>query len=127
MSFVYLASPYSHKDPGVRALRYREALRCTAWLLRQQIWVYSPIVHSHEVGRIHELPFEYEFWHAYNSAMILAAKEIWVLTIQGWRSSRGIEAEIEFAKKENFVVQEIKPQPCSSDYKILPHEFRSCP
>src|ERR1700674_2823229 len=104
MTFKYLASPYSHPDPAVRHQRYETAGRCLVWLLKQQIWTYSPIVHNHNLAVAHALPTTYEFWDNYNQALLRVADELLVLCDDGYRTSRGIAAEIAFARNERIPI-----------------------
>jgi hypothetical protein len=67
VSYLYLASPYSHVDPARRHGRYRAACAATCWLLNIRCWVYSPIVHCHELARLHDLPGDFEFWRMTDS------------------------------------------------------------
>lgn len=98
MSYYYLASPYSHPDPAVRTERYIDAERAVVWLLKKNMYVYSPIVHCHHLSINHNLPTEFTFWSAYNTAMIKQATRIFVLMLKGVRSSKGVQDEIEIAR-----------------------------
>lgn len=98
-SFKYLASPYSSPDLEVMEDRYQEAMYCTHWLLRTKVWVYSPIVHCHEMAKKHDLPRDYLFWQHYNNAMISGSDGIIVLAIPGWQESRGVTDELKIARR----------------------------
>lgn len=104
MGYFYLASPYTHQDQAVRKQRYEDVRLATHFLLSHRIFVYSPIVHSHDMCETYNLPFTFEFWNAYNEAMILASKGLLVLKLPGWEASRGVTAEIAFAHKQNIPV-----------------------
>ena len=93
MSFTYLASPYSHDDPAVRAARYHEALDCVAWMIGRKIWVYSPIAHCHEVALRHGTGTDHASYIEYNHAMIEASRSLLILAIDGWRESAGVADE----------------------------------
>lgn len=97
--FVYLATPYSHPDPSVRLDRYKEAVKFLRWCLWRRDWAYAPIVHTHDAALGGGLPYEYEFWHDYNTEMITLSRGIFILTISGWRESRGIAAEVLLAEQ----------------------------
>lgn len=96
---IYLASPYSHKDPAVMEERYLAAMDCTAWLLKQKLWVYSPIVHCHEIAKQHSLPTDFEFWKEYNKHMLGLASLLYVLAIPGWTKSIGVAGEMARARE----------------------------
>lgn len=95
---IYLASPYSHKNIFVMEERYRAAMDCAAWLLKDGKWVYSPIIHCHELAKRHELPKDFKFWMGYNKHMLLLASRMFVLALDGWDTSIGVTAEREIAK-----------------------------
>lgn len=98
MSFIYLVSPYSSPDPLIMKTRFLLAEQVTAKLLSEGKWIYSPIVHCHELAAKYSLPTDFDFWQSYNKAMIKEASALWVLEIPGWRESKGVREEIEFAR-----------------------------
>lgn len=103
MSYIYLASPYTDPDPLIRELRYYQALRATADLLKVKQYVYSPIVHCHEVAKKHKLPTHFDFWQNYNFAMLRAASSFAILQADGWKESVGVLAESNEAIRLNLV------------------------
>ena len=106
MSYIYLASPYSDPSPAVREERFFATERATAWLLRERIWVYSPIVHCHALALRYGLPTDAGFWQEYNFAMLRGAAALWLLKLSGWENSIGMRSEIAFAGREGIPVQE---------------------
>ena len=98
-TYTYLASPYTAPDVHTMELRALGATRAAHWLLTQRHWVYSPIVHCHDLAKTFSLPREHEYWEEYNQAMLRGASDLVVLTIAGWRESRGVQAEITYAQK----------------------------
>ena len=96
--FDYLGSPYSHKDPFVREYRYLQAMQRVSHLLKNNFWVYSPIVHCHELKKIVELPHEHDFWLAYDLVMLEKARALQVLCLPNWQDSLGLGIEIRHAK-----------------------------
>jgi hypothetical protein len=93
---IYLASPYTHPDPFVREARYLAACQMVAEYLKKARWVYSPIVHCHELAKMIELPREFSFWKQYNQHMLSRSEALHVLMIDGWAESDGIGDEISF-------------------------------
>jgi hypothetical protein len=90
---IYLGSPYSHSDPAVRLSRFRAAEIATFLLLRDRKWVYSPIVHCHELATKFLLPKEFEYWQAYDVNFLRRADEFYSLVIDGWEESVGLTFE----------------------------------
>lgn len=95
---IYLASPYSSPDPLVVRTRFLLVEQVTAMLMEQGHYVYSPIVHCHEIAAKYTLPTDFEYWKGYNIDMIRRADAFYVLVIPGWQESKGVVAELEFAK-----------------------------
>jgi len=106
---IYLASPYTHPDPAVREARFRAACRQAAEMVRCGIVVFSPIVHTHPLAS-HGLPQDWAFWREYDRAFLEMCSEVWVLTLDGWRESQGVQAEIELARELGKPVVLIEPE-----------------
>jgi hypothetical protein len=102
MSYLYLASPYTHNDPAVMEERYQKAAEMCAYLLRRGMYVYSPIVHCHELAKNFDLPRDFSFWKGYNTAMLRHADKLLVLTIPGVSESVGVQEEISLAASLNL-------------------------
>lgn len=98
---IYLASPYSHVDSEIRKSRYEAVLNMTAkMILKWGLIVYSPIVHNHHIALLHkerEETHPFTFWEKFDTKMISRCDELWIYTIDGWKESKGIAAEKEFA------------------------------
>jgi hypothetical protein len=93
MSYAYMASPYSDPDLMVMERRYIMARRACAWLLNHDHFVYSPIVHCHEIAVHHRLPRDADYWFNYNMAMLRPADHFIILAIPGWITSKGLQRE----------------------------------
>lgn len=104
---IYLASPYSHPDPLIMKTRFLLAEQCTAALLQRKDWVYSPIVHCHELASKYNLPTDFVYWQEYNVAMLRRCEELFILAIPGWRESKGVTAELTVAQMLNMPIHEI--------------------
>lgn len=118
MAYVYLASPYSDIRPSVQEGRYRETAKWVAshLTLYRNPTVYSPVVYSHNLGKVHKLPGDADFWFAFNYNMLQGAAQMWVLQLDGWQTSRGIHGdpdkglvgEIDLAKQLGKEIKFIK-------------------
>ena len=114
MKLVYIASPYSHDEEHVMQHRYEMVRDFTAGvMLHGSVVPYSPIVHCHDMGKVNNLPKTYNFWMQVDETFIRHCDEVWVLMIDGWDKSKGIQKEIEFAIRLRIPVL----------YK-LPHEVK---
>jgi hypothetical protein len=111
---IYLASPYTHPDPAVREARFRAACRQAAEMFRCGIPVFSPIAYSHAIAE-HGLPLEWDFWERFDRAFLDVCTEVWVLTLDGWRESRGVQAEIVLARQMGKPVSFVEPRDALTD------------
>lgn len=110
---IYLASPYSSTDPEVILARVDATANALARLIEQGHCVFSPIVHSHPIAHlvsfspINHAEGELSGWMAFDFTFIDHCEEVWVLQIDGWDQSRGIAAEVEYAKQQGKTVRYI--------------------
>ena len=95
---IYLASPYSHPDPAMRELRYKQACEVAALLMRDGHLVYSPIVHSHPLTA-YGLPANWEYWRRLDEAMLAKCQALVVARLSDWEQSRGVRAELALARE----------------------------
>lgn len=107
MAFIYLASPYTDADPWIRNHRYIEARAITGRLLKAGFHVYSPIVHCHELALRQDLPHDFDFWQAYNFAMLDSASGFGIIKMEGWDKSKGVRAETHQAAIADLTFYEI--------------------
>ena len=99
MSFLYIASPYTHDSHLIHLHRFEAVEEYGAKLLLEKRWCYSPIVHCHEIAKKYSLPTTFEYWVEYNKAMLSRAGGVQVLMLPGWEQSKGIHAEVEYWTK----------------------------
>lgn len=101
---IYLCSPYSHPDTREMEYKYRQVAQAAAHLIALGEIVYSPIVHCHHLACNFTMPREWEFWRRFDLAMLDKADECWVLELDGWHKSVGVNAEIAFAIERDIPV-----------------------
>lgn len=109
MRFIYLASPYSHADEAVREARYKAACKKAAQYAAKGIAVFAPIVHSHPMSAYMN-PVDcmnFDLWMKLDLPILKDAAELHVLCIDGWRASRGVTREIEFAEYNGIDVKRV--------------------
>jgi hypothetical protein len=114
---IYLACPYSDADPLVEDARYQLVTKVAgALIVETACEVFSPVTHSHHISRAAaryaieraEDPWvpTYDFWLAFDYHMLDIADWLYVLKLEGWEQSKGIEAEIKrFVWEGNRYVQ----------------------
>ena len=108
---IYLASPYSDKDPDVMAARAYEAEAAAAHFAREGFKLYCPIAAWHGVSLRHDLPKSWEDWRGPDFEILRHASEFWVLKIDGWRNSVGVQAELVLANHLNMRIIGIEKTP----------------
>lgn len=94
---AYVASPYSHPDAAVRAARYRAAQDAVRAAVQAGVSAYVPIAMT---GGLGDIDVSHEAWMEYDLPLLLRCDHVVVLTIEGWRESRGVQTEIEYAERE---------------------------
>lgn len=94
-SLIYLASPYSHLDPDIRHIRYTAAKLYTARHIQLGFAMFSPIVYGKQMEE--KIGTDYKSWQTFNDSMIKASCQIWVLMLNGWKDSLGVEHECKYA------------------------------
>jgi hypothetical protein len=102
---IYLASPYTDKDPGVRERRFEAVTKAAGILMADGEYVFSPITHGHEIAKRCKLPTDWSYWRGYCVVMISCCSLLCVLCIDGWKESVGVQAEIEIAKELGIPVR----------------------
>ena len=107
---VYLACPYSHPDASVREARFLAANKAAARLMAKGEFVFSPISHTHPIAVAGDLPLGWDFWEAYDRAILAACGAIVVLRIDGWEKSKGVTAELQIAKQMGLEVRWMEGQ-----------------
>lgn len=109
--YAYLASPYTG-SPELMVARFHAVKRASSILLAKRQWIYSPIMHCHQLAQDHSLPTDFQFWLDYNHAMIESAENTIVLGIDGWNLSKGVAEEILFTKSLDKNVELIDGNTC---------------
>ncbi len=111
LSYIYLASPYTHSDPAVRKQRFRAVCKVAGRLMQQGQALFVPIAMSHPITECTPtLPSKWAFWEQYDREFVLGSKALWVVDIPGWKTSVGVQAEIEIAKLHAIRVRLVNPK-----------------
>lgn len=117
--FVYLASPYSKLAATVGL---DEAARIVALaagaLMEEGAVVFSPIVHGHAVATAYEFDkLDQSFWMAQCYPIAKRANLCVVLQMDGWATSEGVKAEVEFFRSRLTPVLHVEPS------QLIPARF----
>lgn len=101
MSLIYLASPYSHENAQMRSHRAGVASQCAADFMDNTNTVYCPVAHGHCIVNFspRAANFTHDFWMRHCRCMLMSCDMLYVLPLEGWRESKGMEEEIALAKR----------------------------
>lgn len=98
----YVASPYSHPIAAVRYDRFGAVCSFCAKMLGHDFHVFSPICHSHPIAEAGDVRTDFDFWRAWNLLILGRCDALIVLELDGWTTSVGVNAEIEFAREHSI-------------------------
>lgn len=102
---IYLAVPYSHPDPAVRQERFEKVNSMAARLMQAGYLIFSPISHTHPIALAGGLPTGWEYWQAYDRAVLKSCSAMLVYALHGWRESKGVAGEIAIAQELGIPVR----------------------
>jgi len=108
--FVYLASPYRHKDPQVMHRRFEQAISAMlhAWEIGYP--AFAPIVYTHPISVC--LPWlPNQRYQSFDDRILAVADELWILQLDGWEQSEGLRHEEGLAKAMGKQVRYAPPSP----------------
>lgn len=97
----YVAAPYSDADPAVVSSRMETFHNMDAIFIAHQMVTVSPLAKHPAVIRS-KLPGNWEFWKDYSEKLLFRCTHMLVLSIEGWLTSEGVMAEIEYCE-ENMI------------------------
>lgn len=106
---IYLASPYAHPFKSVMQWRYDRMVKYVTTQFYYGCCVYSPIVHNHPTAVTGILPRTWEFWSKIDLDMLRRADALHVIRLNGWQKSKGVQAEIEFARQAGIPIIYVTP------------------
>lgn len=107
---IYLASPYSHSQKHIRLERWHKITHIGARLIQKGYHVFGPITESHCYSEVTDgIGKGWDFWKEHDELMLSKCDELWVVTLDGWKESVGVTAEIEYAKKHKMPIKYIEP------------------
>lgn len=96
----YLACPYTSSTPSLRWIRKQLVSQVAAGLMSKSTVVFSPITHGHHLAE-HlppNLAHDHEFWMGQCLPFVEWADVFALLPLDGWRESRGVQRELEYAR-----------------------------
>lgn len=110
MNNIYIAIPYSDKDPNVRLWRYTQLVSYATDLAARGIKIIAPVLWCHpvhETAKATGIEIPYQYWIDVCDRDIRQASELHVIRMSGWDTSTGVKAEIEWATNNNIPIKYI--------------------
>jgi len=105
---IYLAVPYT----GMEEKSFKEVNKCAAFFMNLGFAVYSPISQNHPIASEHSLPTKWDFWEKMDYEFLGICDQMMVLCLDGWKKSRGVTAEIQYAKFNKIPITYLNPDNC---------------
>ena len=110
-SFIYLATPYTHKNPNIQKLRLDAAVRLNRNYIINGLTAISPIAFVNAFIRADNTS---EFappqtWLEWDIPILKRAEELWVMMMPGWDISVGVTREIKEATESGIFIKYIEP------------------
>lgn len=110
-SLIYLASPYSHRLKSIRHRRWRQVTQIGAQLIAEGVHIFGPITESHSYSEANpKIGKGWEFWKTHYELMLSKCDELWVVMLDGWENSKGVQGEIAYATERGIPITYIKPE-----------------
>lgn len=113
---VYLASPYtplgnhtSEERARLCEERFEQVCRAAAKLMEAGYVVFCPIAHSHPIDKLFGKPGSGAFWQRQDAPYLDFCGSMVVLTLPGWRESKGVAHEIMIAQTRGLPVLYMEP------------------
>jgi len=118
--FIYLATAYSAQKAEHRAANYDKVNHIAAKiLLRDAAYVISPISHGHPINLHANLKGRqlkgWDYWEVLDKALIDICDELWVVADSKWEKSKGVKAELEYAKGKGMPIKFVDNQGLETD------------
>lgn len=111
---IYIASPYTHEDAEVMKRRGEIANNFLGLCMRafkpEEAVFFSPIAHTRHLGL--DDPKYADMWEALERQIVPGYDQLWVLQMDGWKESRGVQHEIQIAQDFDMhqeMVQNVEP------------------
>jgi nucleoside 2-deoxyribosyltransferase len=105
MKKIYLSAPYTIHPKACFMLANRKA----AELMMEGNIVFSPISHSHPIAIQENMSNAHEFWMQQDLPFIEFCDELYVLQLEHWETSKGVQKEIEYATELGKPIKYILP------------------
>lgn len=98
-------------DKKVKEQRYHDINQIMAELTRRGHILFGPITQSATLTKYsHALKGSWEFWKRFDTVVLNKCDALWVVMLEGWTASVGVQAEIKLAKNLKLPIVYLNPQ-----------------
>lgn len=97
----YLAAPYSHPDPEVRAARLAAITAAAAAQINAGVTIFSPLTYTRLLTEAGAAP---KSWYDFDLQFLAKSDRLAILTLPGWEQSSGIILEAGFAQARGLPI-----------------------
>lgn len=105
---IFISAPYSSLYRATIEKRVEIITFYAGYLLNKGIVSISPILVGEQIMKHFNFPSDFEFWDKVCYQYLERSSSVHVLTIQGWKGSKGVTGEIEFARQKNIPIEFIE-------------------
>ena len=106
---IYVACPYTHQDPKIVQLRYAVSAQVARQLFKEGLMVFAASMHNSLIAAMSGVGDQFSKWVEFNHLMIERVDKLIVVTMEGWEQSRGVQDQIDYAKKLGKHIEMIAP------------------
>lgn len=113
MKTIYVACPYTGTMKEQQK-RFEQVTQYSASLMQKGYRVFSPITHSHPIYNtmpeefISSIEDPHNFWLNQDLHFMHGCDMVHILCLDGWEDSKGIQAEVNYAKAIGIQVVKIR-------------------
>ncbi len=109
----YLAIPYTSGNASEELMSWRAEVSDFIFseLAKEGRIIYAPISSCHHVAQKYGLPRTWEFWKTMDEIFIERCDKLVVITLDGWKESTGLKAELEIANRLGKEIEYLDPAP----------------
>jgi hypothetical protein len=105
---IYVAAPYFHVDKEVIAYRMEHVYKHMANLTKIGNVCVSPML-MHPVVERYNIPNDFTYWKDYSLQLLAKCDTLYVIELDGWKESKGVETEIKFARDKQLSIWFVDP------------------
>lgn len=116
---IYVAVPYGHPDESVKLARVQDAKEYCARMIKAGHNVISPLIFGLALLSVFAGDDLWKTWDKFCLSILHRCNELHVLTVHGWKESKGVQAEIQKAKDLGIQVYLVDINSGPADKKTL--------